>query len=92
MTPQERKEIYTWLLEKFRKDEKYEIATGFCAFLTIYEGEKANIETYVELIAQKPSRELIFGCYWWDIGKDTDGREKRIKALKKAIKQVNKLL
>ncbi len=92
MTQQERKEIYEEMLSDFQKDEKYLRHSGFCAWLVrkFKSGSKADIENYPELISQRPKKPLVLGVYWWSISSNGNGREKRIEALKKAIKSINK--
>lgn len=89
--PKERKEIYLRMLEDFKADVRYSITSGFCSWLKQLEGVQADINYYPELIAQRPG-EFVYGCYWWSIASDSNGREKRIEALKKALKLVNKQL
>jgi len=89
--PQERKDIYVRMLEDFKADVKYTKLSGLCIWLTRLEGIQKEIEYYPELMLQKPDK-LVFGCYWWGVNGKTDGRKRRIEALKRAIKLVNKLL
>ena len=87
MTAAERKEVYLKLLEAFKKDINYMSTTGFCILLSEY---KLGVEDFPELNKQKPNS--LYYRHWWSISPNSNGREKRIEALKKAIKLVNKLL
>jgi len=89
--PRERKEIYLELLEAFKADRQYTMLGGMCSLLAKHSWPKSDINYFPELIAQKP-KEKEFGPYWWGIQQHSNGREKRIEALKRAIKLVNKLL
>lgn len=85
MYPQERKAIYEEMLADFEADVEYKIQMGFCRWLFDHY-ELLDISNFPELLAQRPLGNQ-FGRYWWEVGSSTDGREKRIKALKKALKQ-----
>lgn len=95
MEAQERKEIYEKMLKDFQADTGYVLQTGFCDWLArkyTMEDLRWNVRNYPELMAQKPDRGWHGGEYWWDVGTQTNGRDKRIDALKKAIKLVKKQL
>jgi len=93
MTLQERKETYEEMLEDFLADKEYMKTSGFCLWLfnKYKTGARADIENYPELIVQRP-KALVYQVYWWDITSNGNGRNRRIAALKKAIKLINKLI
>ena len=94
MFPQQRKEIYEEMLQDFEADKEYTIQSGFCRWLVnkFPEDWRNNfLDGYPELLKQKP-KENVYGCYWWNVSPNSQGRLRRIEVIKKAIKQVNKLI
>lgn len=96
MTIQERKETYTRMLEAFTTDEHYTKETGFCQALVVQRlalGEHINTvpEDYPELLRQKP-KGVDNQHYWWRVNPNSEGRDRRMEALRKAIKECNKQL
>ena len=87
--PQYRLEIYQKLLSIIEKIPLNSIFMGLCHNLESITLSEDAILYLPELLACKPIN-ANNGDYWWDI--DNKGRNKRINAIKKAIKTIKKLI
>jgi len=92
MTPQQRKEIYEKMLQEFEDDPEYIFQTGLCrSLMNVSDGEIEDIHNFPELMRQAP-KSPAYGQFWWPIGRHSNGRDRRMQVLKKAIKSVEKLI
>lgn len=96
MNANDRKLVYERILTDFEADWQYRKETGFCRSLIMqraqHEGDiSVSLEDYPELMKQRP-RGADEKHYWWDIAPNSNGRDRRIEVLKKAIKECNKQL
>lgn len=98
VSKKERHELYQDMLDEMLNDKDYIkkgcFGVGFCYFLNqlTYKYRNpfgAQIEDLPELMAKKPKVTYDEGGYWWN-NDTTEGSEKRITILKKAIKKTTK--
>lgn len=88
----ERLVIYKKMLKSFESDISYIQTFGFCLELVhnnLRLKRSDDIKDYPELIKHRPIGKLFDG-YWWPIRWSSEGRQIRMKILRKIIKEMSK--